>query len=687
MNSVLDQLEASFSPRKVSIVEFAESPEFCGKRLYPRQRLLLKLMFLEDLTDYEEMILDEWISGGRNGEIIISPMIRERIKYLKENGYPHFREVVLVGGRRSSKGFVTGLAMAKLMYDTLQLQDPGTHFGIDPEKQIYFSCVAAALDQARKYQYADLSSTVASCAAFQNNLTKLYEKEFSVATDIDLRTMLSHKRHGRNIGRDLSKLRGVALAANASTIRGSATMAIVFDEMAHMEVGEETDASADKVYDAATPSLAQFGRDCMIFCNSSPYTKLGRFYERFELSLKIEHGEPASPLMFGLQFPSWALFERWQDDSAYKGPKKCITVSPDWDEEEKRTDGTNYHPFDDRQQIVQARIEEKENPDVYKVERRGRFAEVIDAYLNPEMVDRAFLGRPVRYDPDDEQWIFAPINTNWNVSTYQHSYKAHLDPSSTTAGFGFALGHTEEFTDLDGRPQIHVVFDIVKRWNPRSFPENVINWEVVLAEVVNCVNIFRPYEITFDQFNSAYPIQWLNKELRARNIGGVRVFEKTATAQSNWDRCEIFKTALYQGLVHIPSDITDCEYASNELKYLQQINTNGKFPRVDKQEIGPIQTKDIADCIMEVTNALIGNIIARQNREDLTTNLRLGAPGGYPIGGRGLPQTGGRDDFYAARHGEQKFYGPSGSRGKPSRANPARGLSRRQRPGSRRTGF
>src|SRR5690606_32928490 len=124
----------------------------------------LKLMFLEELEPWEEDVLNYWIAGGRNGgEITISPNIRERTQYLRDKGYSHFREVVLVGGRRASKGFVTGMAMAKVTWDTLQLQDPGRHYGIDPDKDIYFSCVAGSESQAKEFQYADFSSTVDSC--------------------------------------------------------------------------------------------------------------------------------------------------------------------------------------------------------------------------------------------------------------------------------------------------------------------------------------------------------------------------------------------------------------------------------------------------------------------------------------------------------------------------------------------
>ncbi|WP_028058380.1 hypothetical protein [Candidatus Solirubrobacter pratensis] len=672
MADFLKELESSLAPRKVSIEEFAESSDFCGKSLYPRQKLLLKLFFLEELSNREEDTLNYWMQGGRGGEIVLAPHIRKRIDSLRDQGFPHFREVVLVGGRRCSKGFVTGLAMAKKMFDTLQLEDPNTAYGIDPEKQIYFSCVAASLDQARKFQYSDLATTVSECHAFGDNLTKLYEKEFSVATEADLRKMAAHRRKSHKIGRDISKLRGNALAANASTIRGSTTMAIAFDEMAFMEVGAETDASAEKVYDAALPSLAQFGKEAMMFCNSSPYTKLGRFFERFQAGMAVEKDHPSIPLnpyMVSFQFPSWALFEGWWEEPLYKGPRKCITQSPDWDHEQKNEDGTYFFSEDDRIGIKLARDEEKQNPDTYKVERRGQFSEIIDAYLDPKAVDRMFEGVPA---PDGSHIAVASNYTSPNGFLYE--YRAHLDPSSTTAGFGFALGHLEAFPGSDGEPEEHVVFDIIKRWQPQNFESGVIEWETVLREVYGYIDLFRPTEITMDQFNSDAPIEWLNKELRMRNVGGVKVFKKSATSQSNWNRSEIFRTCLYRDLVHGPADTPDNRYCALELKYLQQIST-GLTPRVDKQEIGPVQTKDMADCVMTVTESFLSNRLRDQMMASLgSTPLGLGALGGYPLAGGG-PGNGKHPlfgQFSGGRAGEQSPGGSPASRARQIGTNPAR---------------
>lgn len=678
---LIGQLEAQFSTKRVSIVDFAESPAFCNRRLYPRQRLLLKLIFLEDLTEAEEKILDYWIAGGRNGdEIVVCPQIRERIAWLKENGYKHFREVILVGGRRCSKGFLVGLAMAKLMYDALQIQDPARFWKIDADKEILYSVVAAAQDQAKDQQYADFASMVRSCDSMQPYIHKMQELEFSVMTESDKRKLQEEKRRGVKVQRDTSKLRGKALPANSRTIRGSTTMAIAFDEFAHFQQGEN-DQSDSEVYGSAIPALSQFGRDAMIFCSSSPYSKVGKFFQRYSEAMAIneETEEPQDPALFSIRLPSWALFEGWWDDPEYVAKddtaKKCITVSPDWDAEKKNEDGSYFYSEDDRHQIRIERAEEASNPQSYKVEKRAFFAEVVDAYLNPDMVDRMFLGRPFEtIDPEDNNAVkrlYKSFPTNWDQSTNRFIYRAHIDPSSTTAGFGFAMGHVEQF-ELQDQVENHVVFDVIKRWNPKDFPDSVIDWDPILAELMDYCRLFRPASLTFDQHQTLHPMQWMRKQLRHEGLE-TRVYEKVPNIQTNWNRAEVFRTGLYRDFIHAPLDIADCEYAGLELKYLQEIRT-ARVPRVEKQDVGPVQTKDIADAIMEVVEACIGNEIAIGERMELGASpLRYGAQGGWSIG-KGMmgqsPRAAALSDLYTRRVGEQGL-SPIAARGQ-GRMNPAR---------------
>lgn len=676
MKDILSQLDANFARREVGIVEFAESHEFCGKKLYPRQKLLLKMIFLEELTDEEEAVLDYWERGGSDGnEVTISPYMRERMKHLRDTGYSHFREITLVGGRRSSKGFITGLCLAKKVHELVQIPDPATHYGIDREKEIVFACVAAAQQQAKDMQYADFAGTVNSCKALEPYIRKMQELEFSVETEKDRRNRDSWKRQGRTVQKDTSKIRGRALPANSRTIRGSAMMACVFDEFGFFLQGE-SDQADSQVYAAAIPSLSQFGMAAMIFCNSSPYAKVGMLYERYEAAMATDNGKPNDPRLFTLRFPSWALYDGWWQSPLYTGPKHCQVQCPDWDPDEKKEDDSYLYTPHDREGILIERSQEHDDPIKFKVEKRSNFAEVVDSFLNPAAVDRMFRGIPM---PDGS---YQELKTNRSDSTYEKEYRAHLDPSSTTAGFGFALGHVEQIT-MDGRTEPHVVFDIIKRWNPKDFKDEVIDWDVVIEEVLHYADIFRPREISMDQHNSKYPIQTMQRQLAARGINEVRVYEKTANLNNNWNRAEVFRTALYRNLIHAPHDTPDAKYAAEEMKYLQEIRT-ARVPRVEKQTVGPVQTKDMADAAFEVVESLIGNIIANDVRSDLAGAMRLGAQGGYQIGGndrfqmRPLQSPDGRT-FYGTRVGEQSFRGARRGAGKaPPTRRPIGG-----KPGSR----
>jgi hypothetical protein len=699
--SILDTVDANLSTNQVGIIEFAESSDYCNKILYPRQRVLLKLIFLEEMEGWEEDILTDWINGrgwtapnGATTEVELSPQIRERRDYLRSMAFPHFREICFIGGRRSSKGFVTGIAMAKVLYDALQLQDPGAHYGIDTEKDIYASCVAASEDQAKKYQFADLSSTIETCRGFQKHIAKSLETEIRIKTAADERKVAAMRAAGAKVDKDYARLRGVALASNAGTVRGSATIALCIDEMAHMLEGGSK-ASAEEVYGAATPALKQFKQDAIIFCNSSPYSKVGEFFERYNEGMALrEDGTPKNSMMMAFRFPSWGLYENYHQD----GPSDRIrhtrahVPSPDWDAEERNEDGSYYFNTEDRVGILIEQSDREKNPEKYKVEAYARFAEVVDAYLNATMVERVFAGRPkileevLVYEPYFED----PVGlTSRNI----HRYKAHLDPSSTTAGFGFAMGHLEEFTDPDGAIYDHVVFDIIKRWNPATFPGHTIVWETVIDEVYGYIDLFRPFEVSMDHYQTMDPSQRL-RTLVAPLGDSIQVVVKQPTNESNWNRAETFKTAINLGLVHAPNNTDDHELAANELKFLQQQNTAGRWPKVEKQDIGPVTTKDMADCMMEVVWTLLGNRVLAEMRRNLSENaVAAGAQGGYPLGGRGshLSNVGRNDNlgaFYpGARGGEQRI--PSGARamldGRVSPTRAARPL--RTTRGRRRAGF
>lgn len=652
---LISQFQNSLVKKKVGIVEFAESDEFCNKPLYPRQRLLLKLMFLEELDNYEEDVLSEWIASSSNGgEVTIVPKIRERIEWLKDKGYPHFNVIQLVQGRRSGKGYLTGIAMAKKIYDLIQLENPAQAFGVARGENIYFTIVADSQDQAKKYQFKDVRNSILDCKPLQEYVGQALAESISVYTPSDLQRVKTLRDKRVNADKSLASLRIEAFAKNARTIRGNASVVLCFDEMAHITPGE-SHISDEELFKAAEPALAQFGINAMLFANSSPYTKIGKFFELYVNSQELDppdNGDPVFPSAFMIQSPSWEMYKDWKKDKRWS---KALMVSPD----------------DDVPEAFEMRQKERANPESFRVEYRAQFAEVVDAFLDPFKVDDM-------YNQARHIEVLGKQLEQKQSGTIEYIYKAHGDPSSTGANFGFAVGHVEMVEEKhpvsgDFITAPHVVFDLIDAFYPDDFENKTIDWLEIMPVFSEYINHFRPYEFTFDQFNSMAPIQMLQAEAQRLGIWETNIFVKTANMTTNRQRAMNFKTALNLGRVHappIPARITggrnSLELSMNELKFLQE-----KAGRIDKQVIGPVQTKDIADCIMEVVDTLIGESLSAE-MQMLGQGLVSGSQGGYPLT---------RDPMYTGSDPFEAYYG---DRRKQAFYNPAQGIKRDRGKTSRR---
>lgn len=647
---LITQFSRSLAKKKVGIEEFCESDEFCNKPLFPRQRALLKIIFLEELNGYEEDVLTEWINSTDNGgEVRIAPKVRERIQILREKGYDHFTTVQLVQGRRSGKGYMTGAAIAKRIYDLIQMEDPAKEFEVARGENIYFSIVADSQDQAKKYQFKDARNWILDCIPLQDYIGQPLAESISVYTPADLRRVQLLKDKRVNADKALASLRIEAFAKNARTIRGSASIVLVFDEMAHITPGE-SHISDEELFKAAEPSLAQFRQHAMIFANSSPYTKIGKFYSLYEQAMAIDNEEILYPTIFMIQSPSWEMYKDFERENKFRN---ALVFSPD----------------DNRPESYELKLKEKANPESFKVEYRAQFAEIINAFLDPNKVDQ----------------MFDPINTLNVVGRYlepkisgiiDHQYKAHGDPSSTGANFGFAIGHVEmmdEVHPMTGEilKAPHVIFDLIDAFYPEDFDNKTIDWLEIMPIFSQYINDFRPVEFTFDQFNSNAPIQMLQADAQRQGVWETNIFVKPGTVPQNRRRAMNFKAALNLGRVHAPhpslismdNSRNSIDLVRNELKFLQEKNG-----RIDKQEIGPVQTKDMADCVMEVVDFLIGDTVL------MDTMLFGGSPQFGSQGGYSLTRENANSSPFDA------FY--AGNR-RPSGYNPALGIKRSQGRGYR----
>lgn len=221
------------------------------------------------------------------------------------------------------------------------------------------------------------------------------------------------------------------------------------------------------------------------------------------------------------------------------------------------------------------------------VSHNSKWATAMNAYLNAAKVDAMF--EP--FGPDNE--IHLVQKSRGILSTM---YRAHGDPSSVSANFGWAIGHVE-YPEWDVRGLPHVYFDKVHAWVPREFPNGEIDYIKIGQDLQYDVRAFAPELVTFDQWNSISTIQEMRADVRDNPLPNhVVIEERTATNELNWRTAETFKVALNLGLIHAPQ----FDLAREELKFLQDLGNK----KIDKPSTGPVQTKDVADCYDDQTEVL-----------------------------------------------------------------------------------
>lgn len=608
-----------------SIVDFATHKSFCGKRLYPRQMTLLKLVYLEteSMTDYDREVISGWAESFKDFHrpTGVQPDIWDRISYLQENGFTHFPHVQMVMGRRASKGILGGILGAERIAWLYSLGSWQQHFNQVPGQVAEVMVVANSLTQAVTRQFRDIRNTVFNCEYLRQHIVGDKQTEFYIRTPGDEQMIEENRLAGISTEREIATIYCKASSSVSTSGRGGTGLAIFYDEMAHMLAGTGSTKTGEEIYDAFQPSLDQFGRSAMTYLASSPFSKIGKFYDLYqqgrvtmdsynqrEGKLKtasfVEEAaaqdidvDPedvsaavAEPTFLVVQLPSWETYRDWQVSREILVRPGRTRTFPRWNspvQYEPREDGSP----DER---VQYRRRQR-NPDKFAVERGAQFATVQDAYLNEVMVDRMFAP-PGWRDPLIQQ----------HQGRLSIAYRAHADPSRTNANFGFAIAHLEDAPpDEHGIVWPHVILDVLHVWKPEDFPQHTIDYVQVGEELDDYLTRFPSMvKMTYDQFNSAGFIAH-----QKRAFPNIRVLEKTFTVKENQDRCEKFKSALNLGWVHAPRDTFAEEGQSLlelELKFLQEKNG-----RVDRQEIGPVQTKDLADAVMVVTTELLHESLDR----------------------------------------------------------------------------
>lgn len=638
------------------IIEFVTSDAYLdrGQILYPRQATFLKIIFLQDelFTDYDYDVIEEWANNysstadekgeGNNG---IVPDILDRIRINKAAGRKWFRESVVPIGRRGGKGHVGALSGAYVLWHYLACGDPQNEYGIDRDKKLQMLVFAGKKDQAKANQWGDLDKIIRGAPCFGPYISQSTTERLSVFAPHDFARIYDQNTREIESTADPATFEILPKESTVMSARGPAVFAQFYDEEAHV-VKSVAKNDASEVWESAIPSLDQFGKDAFVYEPSSPWTRIGQFYTNYCKAIAKEaDGSPTYPEVLVLQLTSWEPYLDWERAHTLEARPATLTKEPIVFQPLRRAVQTYDHEM---QQL------ERANPETFAVERRALFAAVLNAYLNPVQIAR----------------IWQPWNGRTMVTQSSGKlgilYRAHGDPSKSNANFGFAIGHLEDphkllpppptngngnghgpieigpFADFvavnqmppesqDGQSEEkkkirvsdlpHVVFDVITAWLPADFPGHQIDYDYIEEQCEGFIDAFMPTELSFDQWNSVSSIQHLQKYVYEKTFPKpITIYERDATEPLNWKTYETFKTALGLGLVHGPFN----ELADQELTYLQDLGHR----KVDHPTAGPVQTKDVADCLAIVTHSLLGDTLAAFIGQALATLPLVGTQQG-----------------------------------------------------------
>lgn len=588
-----------------------------GASPYPVQNTILKIMFLdtEHMTEFDHFVIRQWLRETENGGEVQIPLdVYERMDWCKKNGYKNFHEFIYCGGRRCGKGFIGGLAASYAVARIVAMGAPQRFFGFREGLDMYVDVLANSYSQAQGMLYADIKESVITNDWLSPYIYKVSNAEVLLQTANDRRLeeeiranaeMVGNKRGVRNAS--FASIHITPSATDSTKIRGRSSFMQCFDEFAH-GLDTSSSKSSDLIYEAATPSVDQFNDFGLIYIPSSPWSKVGKFYELWSQVFENDaYGNTLNPQKFAIRIPSWRSYDYWEYDPRKKGP---IILSPE------------------KSQSMKSR--ELNNPEKFAVEFRAQFAETENAYLNPKVIASLFKPYP---DVENDKNRLSERGKPSIV------YRAHADAGRSQDYFCYAIGHRELMED----GKYHVFIDLMQTWQPPDFPEDEdgvrrVDYVEVTDWIKQSLKMFPVYKYTMDQWNSAMVLDEIRRDSTMGKFahGMMQVACDAHNNSENFQRWEAFKTACYQGWVHIPHKVEYVHKSAREVCLVEEemkymILVNGS--KITWPTTGAYQHGDMVDAISTIVVDLLGEQVNYMLSDDVS-NVVGAARGGYNQEGR-----------------------------------------------------
>lgn len=299
LGEFLPEEETSFP----TIIEFAEARWGLNQTLFPTQKFIFKLIYGLPLDNKEKVIR---ITDKFN-EFCYDMLTEEKyFRFLQAEGRINLssppekpmHEIVEVIGRRGSKSFMASCLGTYEIYRLLhEFGDPHKRFNISRNDPIRVLVVSKEKNQARII-FNQIKEASTSCDSLNRYISNDTMEEILYFTEEQLE---------RYSGKDLRSRRGnisaYVGAANAQGIRGTGCFVIIMDEIAHFITNTGT-RSDRATYEAVSPSMSMFGTEGKKVLISSPWAKVGVFYDLYQLGMDDPEMQKS---MLVVKIPTWGM--------------------------------------------------------------------------------------------------------------------------------------------------------------------------------------------------------------------------------------------------------------------------------------------------------------------------------------------------------------------------------------------
>ncbi len=545
----------------VDIMEFCDSPEYlnlpgANLNLFIGQRVILKC-FYKGAIGNENLRLteEEWewlyerqdklVLDGEEYDRNIKDVIEKMKKREADPDIPPFSQLVLVLGRRASKTLMASIITVYEAYKVIVINnyDPHSYYNLPDDDEIAIINMALSLKQAGRL-FEQIKSRLRNAKFFQKYIANSTSDTVRLYTRNDL---LKKEKQEKDGVTNLTVAGSILLLcghSNPDTLAGYNTILLLFDEIAFYE---ETGKLTGKYFvTRLKPSLSKFykynaGKLVMI---SSPNAKSGVFYESFNDAM---HENPViSNSSLSFQLPTWDI----NTDVPYDEPELAKDRSSDLDR--------------------------------FKIEfgAQWAFRGTYGKYFEPELV---------------EFCISSDISAH-EVRKQGINYYMHVDPAKKNNNYAAVMVARERYINAYGQKRNRCYLAGVWVWRP--VPGVGIDFEAVDLEVIQICRKFRPYSVTYDDYQSVHSIQ------RLRNNG----INCSHIPYNNRVKCKIYRNLKNLMTCRPVPEILlydDGGWASiliQELKNLLfKVNRKATILMPDKN--ADVNTDDLADCLAGAVSA------------------------------------------------------------------------------------